>query len=390
MKALGTSDLYVESASRLDEFFGASGFPGAIKRAVSKGILPPFSDAGPQRRVGWQQLGAQWFVEWSNDYETAQASEGFCATLQILLEDLRTVELSLLPTDVVLKIKLHDGNLKIDDDSDNSQIRPNVRLPRTPSTTGRQIEMAGLVQGVAASALQLLSAIPQEQFLKIYEQRIKSGLLNKFSPYAAYDRLFREFYSQEDFKAHYDRSRGVQVELPVSFGKTDPGLSGPAGLHPSYNKTESERLIQKRYDKILPQLKYTLPRLMDDISFRAAVAQLKKEGWKDWHILQAIASVRLNHLLNTAFPHPADFAQMREASKSLYERAEQATDPVLPLELFTVAQLKRALTFTQAATLKGLGFVLSQSVLNVSGLNKFLERFNYWIDDIPHSQMFPE
>lgn len=281
LKALGTEEIYDESISRLDEFFGGSGFAGVIEKATVEGILPPFGDAGPKRRVGWEQLGARWFVEWNNEYESAQAAESFCATLQILLEDLRAVELSLLPSDVYLRIRLHGAKLTIEDDSDNQKIQLNVALPETASAGGGKPEMAAVVQGVAASALKLLSPIPQEAFLKLYEQRAKAGLLGKLYPYAPYDRLFREFYSGEQFKDHYDHSRTVEVNLDSTVAKSDPALSGPSGLHPSYAKAHSERQIQRRYEKCLLQLKYTLPRLRADSGFLETVAELRKQGWKD-------------------------------------------------------------------------------------------------------------
>jgi hypothetical protein len=388
LRNFGADDIYDQSVSRLDEFFGSSDFAGVIAKATAEGILPPFSDAGPTRRVAWQQLSARWFVEWNNDYETAQAAESFCATLQILLEDLRTTELSLLPSDVHLRIDLHEGNLDIKDKSDNEKIQLAIDLPRN-ALKGGEHDMAVVVQGVAASALNLLSAIPQEQFLKLYEQRVKSGLLAKFAPYAAYDSLFREFYLEQAFKEHYDRSREVKVGLPTFVPETDPGLAGPVGLHPSYSKIKSERAVRNRYEAFRSQLKYTLPRLTKDTTFLATVAELREQGWKDWHILQAVCNVRLNYILNSA-PHSPSFTELQTAGKSVMNREEQPTDPVVPLERLTVAELKRALTFSQASTLKGWGFEVPQRTPNFSGLNRFLERFNYWTDDIPHSQIFPD
>jgi hypothetical protein len=119
------------------------------------------------------------------------------------------------------------------------------------------------------------------------------------------------------------------------------------------------------------------------------VAELRKQGWKDWHILQAVANVRLNYILNAA-PGSPSLAELKMAGKSLFNREEQPADPVVPLERLTVAELERALTFSQASTLKALGFEAPHRTPNFSGLNRFLERFNYWTDDIPHSRIFPD
>lgn len=390
LRGLGADEIYDESTSRLDDFFGSSGFAGIIEKAKAEGILPPFSDAGEMRRVAWQQLGVRWFAEWHNNYEAAQAAEGFCATLQILLEDLRTVELSLLPSDVHVTIGIHDGSLKIEDNSDNEKIQLNIHLPRTALGKDVMPEIAAVVVGVAASVLNLLSAMPQREFLELYEQRAKSGLMNKFSPYASYDRLFREFYLEEQYKEHYTHSRPVNVDLPITVAKTDSGLSGPQGVHPSYRKADSEAAIERRYKAFESQLKYTLPRLIQEPAFRMTVAELRKEGWKDWHILQAATNARMNYVLNAAHTRAGSPELVRAAGKSLFDRGEQLTDPEVPLERFTTAELKRALTLSQVPTLKALGFEVPQRTPNFWGLNSFLERFNYWTDDIPHPEIFPD
>ena len=194
----------------------------------------------------------------------------------------------------------------------------------------------------------------------------------------------------ESFTEHFSHSRGVTVELPALAARTDEGLSGPAGLHPAYDKRKSDRQIQRRYNGFGGQLKYTLPRLLRDASFLANVAQLRKLGWKDWHILQAVATVRLNYVVNAALARVANPAELEAASSSVFKRDEQETDPVVPSELLTLAELQRTLRFSQASTLKALGFVIPQRTPNFEGLNRFLERFNYWNDDIPHPQIFPE
>jgi len=390
LKAFGADEIYDESASRLDEIFGPRGFQGIVEKATLEGILPPFSDAGPLRRVGWQQLGVKWFVEWSNDYHAAQAAESFCATLQILLEDLRRIELSLLPADVSLSIDLHDGNLEIKDLSDNKRISWIVHLPRTPGANGGMTERSGIVQGVAASVLKTLSAMPHERFMELYEQRAKAGLLGKLLPYSEYERLFSEFYSEQHFTEHYEHSRGIAVSLPEAAAKTAPGLAGPAGLHPSYSKKESERLIRRRYDILPGQLKYTLPQLEKDESFRLAVRELREQGWKDWHILQAAASVRLNYVINSTVPRHLGINEFKKAGKHVYERAEEISDPAPPAEMFTAVELKQALIFTQVSTLNGLGFECSQRTPNFEGLDRFLRRFNYWLDDVAHPKLLPD
>jgi hypothetical protein len=390
LKWFGSEEIYDESSSRLDDFFGGAGLRGLAEKAIREGIMPPFSDAGPKRRVGWRQLGVRWFVEWPNDYQTAQAVEGFCAVLQILLADLRTTELSILPSDVCIDMSLHDGELQIETLPDNEKVSLAVRLPSRSSAMDGMRDRSGDVQGVATGALMMVSALPPDRFMRAYKNRLKAGLLAKLSPYAGYDRLFREFYSQEDFATHYARSLAVTLQLRSAAAETSPGLSGPSGLHPEYRRASSERIIRRRYRLLPGQLKYTLPRLLKESSFLSAVRELRQEGWKDWHILQATASLRLNYVVGASVPRGCSIEQLKQAGKEIYERDEAISDPAPPVGLFAVADLREALKLSQMSTLTGLGFHCWQKTPNFDGVDCFLRRFNYWTDDVPHAKILPE
>ncbi len=390
LKCFGLDEIYDESSSQLDDFFKTGGFQEVVERAIQEGVMPPFSDAGKLRRVGWQQLGVRWFVDWSNDYGTAPLAESFCATLQILLAELRGTELSILPSDVFISIGIHDGRFQIRNDSDNKRISLIVRLPKASSNEGESGKEQGIVQGVAASALMAVSAMPQKEFLNLYERRIRTGLLARLSPYAAYVRVFHEFYGEEDFTHHYEFSRDVELDLPRVATKTDVALAGPTGLHPEYSNRTSARVIRKRYKLLKGQLKYTLPRLLENSAYLEAVRNLRADGWKDWHILQATASIRLNYLLDLTVPRGSDFEKMKDAANRLYVSDEGPSDPATPVDWFSAAGLRKALSMSQLSTMKGWGFESPQQTPNFEGVNRFLERFNYWTDDIPHDAFFPE
>jgi hypothetical protein len=199
-----------------------------------------------------------------------------------------------------------------------------------------------------------------------------------------------EFYSPEDFAEHYAHSRQISLTLPQVAIQTEAGLSGPTGIHPAYDKQESEKAIRRRYKLLVRQLIHTLPRLFRDSPFMAAVCELRREGWKDWHILQATAAIRTNYIINATLSPRLGLAELREATKSLLERDERDSDPETPTSMFTFAALRQSLKMSQISTLAGLGFECHQRTPNFAGVNRFLERFNYWTDDVPHAAIFPE
>ena len=330
LESFGADEIYEDSSSRLDDFFDKGGLQAMLGKAAEEGIMPPFSDVGPRRRVGWRQLGINWFIDWANEYDTAQAAEGFCSALQILLADLRNTELSILPSDVFLSIDLHDGKLKIVDVSDNEKVALAIHLPNGPAGANGVPDRPAIAQGVAASALGMVSAMSRSQFIDVYEARFRAGLGNKLSAYAPFERLFREFYSPEDFADHYLHASHVALALPQVAVETNAGLSGPTGLHPQYDQQQSEKLIGRRYAASAGQLAYTLPRLVRDSSFLSGVRELRREGWKDWHVLQAAGGIRLNYMLNATLPAGLSPAELTEASRGFFGRDEKDSDPEPP------------------------------------------------------------
>ena len=55
-----------------------------------------------------------------------------------------------------------------------------------------------------------------------------------------------------------------------------------------YNELSELEDIKLRYTNVQHSISYTLMRLKQSPLFLAIVEQLKSEGWKEWHLLQAI------------------------------------------------------------------------------------------------------
>lgn len=245
-----------------------------------------------------------------------------------------------------------------------------------------------LVFGVAATILKVVSAYSHDQFLSIIEQRLKLGLLNKTNPYAPYDVLFREFYFEDDYETLHKLAAGSGLEVPTFMTETHKGLDGPSGIHKDYDPDKSREAIEIRYRRAQGLLRYTLPRLVKDENFRSTVEALRREGWKDWHTLLATGGVRLNFILDRTLPQTASTDERMRAFQELLKRDELESDPAPPAEVFTLDKLHFALRLAQLSTLKGMGFHCWQHTPVTNAVDAFLRRFNYWTDDVPHSDPF--
>ena len=389
LPALGLSNMYIEAKPMLEEFYSKIPDPEALAaKATSQGVAPPFSDTGGMRRVAWRQLSTNWHLRWKTDYETERQSEALAAYLQIMLADFSRIELSIIPGDVFVEIEVHDGKIVVEDVPDNDRVSRVVRLPRKVGESN--LDLPSVAEIVAIVLLRTISALPDEEFRKRSEAQFTAGLRNRLSVYRPSELLFADFYDPEMYSQLYNVGRSSFVEMPDCVVETWKGLEGPQGTHPRYDKAESQTLVRNRYKNVSPVIRMTLPRLVADNGFLETVQKLRAEGWKDWHILMAIASIRFNYLLNTVPEHQDAFERDdRRALVSIQSLPEQESDPEIPLSCFTEEDLRRSLMLSQMSTLKGLGLDVPQQTPNLKGIDGLLQRFNYWEDDVPHEDFFP-
>jgi hypothetical protein len=122
------------------------------------------------------------------------------------------------------------------------------------------------------------------------------------------------------------------------------------------------------------------------------VGELRRAGWKDWHLLTAMVNIAVNKravvrgINMTTSISNADVQRFR----ALMFDEEQESDPVTPEQAFTVEQMWFHLANAAVATGRRWGLeirvnpLVPEAFLGVLG-----ERFNYWSDDVAHDPLFP-
>jgi hypothetical protein len=352
-----------------------------FQRAVEEQLHgPPFADFGPQRRVQFAALGITWTAEWPNDSHTTAAAEELLASLQVLLADVAGTELDLLPVEIHLKLDLGEV----------TQMEPTPLYLPTPSlAVGFQITLPttspsedigmGLV-GLLTWLLAQCSLLPEEEVMPVLGQRLGEGLLNKLYVARPYRQLFRFFQEAEDTQ-HLGRA-DLQVEWPALVAAPNASaLAWRSGPGPHDDRVDALEAVTARYQRITRLLPLTLPRLATDPAFQATANLLRSEGWKDWHLLTAVANVALN------LRSPVRSGPRPSFTGSL--TPETGEEVLLPLEEFTLAKLRQHLTLSQAAALKGLNLTYRLPELIPKALDQVLrERYGYWTDDVPHDDPF--
>lgn len=359
------------------------------------GMGRPFSDAGPTREYSWAALGNTWIVTTSNDRHHVLAAERFVSAAQIMLADMAGEDLLLVPGEIRIEVEVSAEPLDPQDvftpegDRSPGAVGHLVLLTRggVLDTDDDQIE-------VAAAALQVLvtqSLLGQRAFTELMERTFERGLPHMLTCVRPYDELvdlhrddlYDEFRQIDGHLIAPDRPRNPKPADGLEQTGTKP--------HPAYDEDERLADIESGYEVLLPPVRFTVRRLADDPTFMALVTSLRAQGWKDWHLLTAVANIAVNvravqrGLNMTTSITEADVKRFR----AIFNEGEREGE-VIPVDRFTEHEMWFHLGNTASATARRWGLEVRVSLLDPRPFLSVLgDRFNYWTDDVEHQPVFP-
>jgi len=350
----------------------------------------PYDDSGSQRKVAWSALGVTWTANWVNDYATTKEAEQFVAILQIYLVEMAHYDLCLLKTNVFMSIEVVDsGNVELHAVPSNNHRIWKVLLPRnevhSPIDLGKtHIEVFAAVNQVLFE----ISLLPQSSYAEITRSLFKRGLANRIFVAHPYEAVYREFIREEDFN-QFERTANKNpfagYEVPV-FEHEE--LRWKDGLGPTYDRSSVDQALRNRYGRIMPSIRFTLPRLLGMPQFQQTIANLQNKGWLDWHILTAVSGATINERLNREFADEHDPQRVAEIFEELGEEKEE-WEPV-PLSIFEEGVLLFCLYSSMPSTLEIFELECHQMTPDFPAIEQFLRhRYNYWTDDLAHTDPFP-
>lgn len=349
----------------------------------------PYDDFDAQRKVTWSALGVRWFATWKNDYASTKEAEQFLAILQIYLVELARYDLCLLKTSIHISIELGDTEAaEVYSIPSNRDRFWRVELPpsepHSPTDLGEShIDVFSAVDHILFE----ISLLPKHGYLKIMKALFKKGLVHRIFVAHPYEAVYKEFIQEEDFD-QFDRGNNrnpfSNYKVPTVEHEELRWNDGPG---PTYSRSSVDLALKNRYEKILPSIRFTLPRLIKTPEFHQTIAKLRQEGWLDWHILTAISGATMNERFNRKYGHVNE----PEKVDVLYRRLgveKEEWEPV-PLARFDEGVLRFCLHTSMPSTLAGVGLESHQVTPDFPAIEEFLRhRYKYWTDDLPHADPF--
>lgn len=353
----------------------------------------PFSDTGGERISRWKALGIRWNFIWKNDYSTTAISEQFIAALQIFLADLVDKELCLLSTDVDIYLRPigQSEKAKAVPKPSNAGRVWEIFIPIKDSVgrdLAREVEIE--VINLAFVILRELSLLPQEQFSHVVKSSISRGLTSKLLVAQPYETLFKEFYFSETFvnsKREEIFTPRVEYEFAV---REHPELKSNDAVGPTYNFEQTKELLHRRYTNAMKGIQFTLKRLLKNEEFLKTVRQLRSEGWLDWHILGAVASITVNTRINADPRARMDKSYCNKLFAHFFSVPEDRKWAAVPPTFYSINEMQQIIRMNMVSSLHLLELECHQETPDLDGIEQFLVmRYRYKVDDIEHRDPFP-
>lgn len=347
---------------------------------------PPFSDAGDKCVCMWAAHGLRFSARWDNNYDVNCYAGEFIALFQIALADLGGMDLDIVPGDVLLEVKLHDGSdIKASRLPSNEAYRWEIVLPRDEREGLEGInEKVASMMGAFYEILRGISVMPENDFAS----HLETDWIPKTYQHGFFARRYAELFKLclpiERFGA-IGREAAQQAPPSDDWQPTESRqLSWHGGLHPSFNEEEEIARVQKRYDVCAAGLRYSLPRLLSDSQFKTMIARFKRDGWKDWHILSGLLNVVAGIRVTRRRGEASGREWMEEFQAEIFTPDTPNAGEVRPEDIKS-----EALHFTMlaniASTMHGNGLTLSSPTPSVVGEKRYMsERWRYFDLDVPH------
>ncbi len=353
----------------------------------------PFSDVGPTRKYTWAALGMTWRVTTANERAATLAAERFSAAAQVVLAELATDTAVLLPGNVHIEVRPDAYTMPSPDTAateplpDNEASRWVVHL-----TPADRLDLDGFLREVSSALIKILltnSLLPTDQFMDVMNRVFKRGLMHKLVMGRPYDEI-ADLIQTDAYRAMSQvHAVPIGAESPISPQSADE-LQFPTNPGPGYDQHAALALVRERYEKCTSIVQFTLPRIVNDPTFRATIHGLRIAGWRDWHILVAMANQIGNRRMKWNGINLASVTRAQlDQARDLMQRPEQAHDPKVPAGHFTEKTLCFHLQNAAMHTVQLFGLQIHQQTPDFKAILAVLgNRYGYWTDDVDHDNYF--
>jgi hypothetical protein len=164
-----------------------------------------------------------------------------------------------------------------------------------------------------------------------------------------------------------------------------------AGPGPRYSIEKAHAILAERYEILPISIQYTIPNLLMEPHVRQLFTELRAEGWKDWHLLNVLVNLTVNHRLTLKHGHitAENARRMAEAFHAEALRPEAPDDPQITPDQITRTVMEQGIGVIAISSLHRWDLTLHHGTSDPAPIIQLLaERYGLWADDTPHPDPF--
>ena len=393
LKPLDNKLLHLVGGSQEDknalikEFSTNSSASKMIANLQSEIVDSPFNDIGIKRTISWKALGIIWHVGFENTLELTPIAEGIVATLQIMVTELVGLDLSLLPTAACLNIVLNpDKIFELSDVPSNEITAWKIEIS-TKFKTLTLDHIEDYILGLVITILQNCSVHPKklEETCKNF---IKEGFANKAFTIRPYHELWDAVLDQDFLDVETRHS--LKPQTPENWNiQEHEELQAFQGNGITYTKEQSLFHIKNRYENTIKPIRLTLKRLVLDEGFNRNIEEFRANKLLDWHVLLVIFNIIANYKTSRQSGLTLDWQKKNDFVLKWREQEQIEDDLSIQPELFSLENLQLHWKNFLPTLLKTMGLEIHSYSPNIVAIERFLEeRYNLFVDDVDHEEIF--
>ena len=365
---------------------------GLIDVASRRLDSPPINDIGENRIISWKCFGSIWNIQFKNDFITNSVGEEFVALIQIIQSDiaLSGIDFHLTRGSIRLIVEIVDSPKSPEQlpSKDEYQWKVFIQNLQSKESADKNLHYA-FISASFQVVLNEISLLKHEIFQERFEMLYKAGLANKTLAINAYQREYREIFSEEKFTASM-RNKFNSELLSIDYYESST-FSWLEHETEFYKKKEAIENIKGRYNNCLKAIPITLDELKKSQEFSEKIINLRRKGWLDWQILMALFNTIINLkaqniLRQNGEKYMSDQEWVEDLQKTISEIMwldEEETYVEIPLYIIYGENFDLQIQLLPIHVLESFGLESKSRFPNSNALKEFLnERFWFNTDDI--------
>ena len=350
----------------------------------------PLNDIGKERLISFYALGSLWRVKFENSFRIMSVAEEYISTIQIVLAEISLSDLDfhLTKSEIEIELELTDSYTPPEQLPSNETNKWKVFICYFDKSIPEEINKHTVFNTVTLQyIINTFSLLKEEEFKNLFLKLIRDrGLDKKQISVNLYQKIHRDIYTKKEFDFSQRLFFKEEVSI-LNLPKENVAMKWDDSISKKYDKDFSIEAIKNRFNNMENSTYLTIGRLKDNLEFIELINDLRKDGWKDWLIVNNIFNFIINYKINRfeyqSFETEEEIFNHHREMMIKYKGLDEKDCYVeFPVNAFRTDEFTEQFNISFPSILNTYGLENKSVTPNFKAIREFLDiRFNLAIDD---------